>query len=754
MRRAVSLVLSLAVAGSLLALSAAADAQTTSKSTRRATTQKKKTSPRAQRGSALRARRAHQAFAASADLKPMARQLLETRSAEAYAGVEKYAKRNAGKPEGALAWFVIGYARQLDGQHAPSADALLRARADAGEVRDYVEYFLARAYKALGNHRETIAVLKDFAGDHPDSLLMTDALALHAESLLTVGEPQRAIAALGTGRGNAGLELLLGRAYIAAGQPGEAAAVLRNIYYGKPLSAVADQAGALAKSLPGAPSFEQQKRRADQLLGARRSGQAIEEYRRLLEKAPATALPQLRLSLGVAYYRAKREHDAEKVLEGMPELPGELNAQRLYYLLESKRPDEPAVLQILERIRKSAPESNWFSDALLATGNMYLLENRLTDAARYYAELAERFPTSERGAYAHWKAAWMHYRAGNDAEAKRGFERQVELFPASGEAAAALYWRARMAEDDGELPRARAYYEMLSARYRNLYYAVMARERLKGMKPAKPYTDAVLAKVRPAPAARTVAELDVPEGNARAQKALLLQNAAMYDFAVKELQAAADGGRAPWATLQVARMFRETEGHHRAMRVLKSAVPGYFSMQVDDLPREVWEFLFPRVYWDQLSKHAAENDLDAFTVASLIRQESEFNRYAVSHANAYGLMQLLPGTARKVAREVKLPGFHTGRLTEADVNLQLGTRYFRNMLKEFDGTLEYALAAYNAGPHRVVKWRQQTYRDIPEFVESIPFTETREYVQAIIRGRAVYQQLYGEPARVAGKSAN
>lgn len=751
MRRAVSLILSLAVVVCLWTYSA--EAQSTRQRTRRpAVSQKKKASPRTQRGTQLRARRARQAFVASADLKPMARQLLESRSPEAYAGVEKYAARHAGKPEGALAWFVVGYARQADGQHAQSADALLRARADAGEVRDYVEYFLARAYRSLGNNREAITTLQDFATDHPDSLLLNDALELHGEALLAVAEPQRAITLLAPRRGNAALELLLGRAYVAAGKRSEAAAVLREVYYGKPLSAVADQAGALLKTLPGSPSFEQQKRRANQLLQARRSSQAIEEYRRLLEKVPASALPELRLSLGVAYYRAKRERDAEKILEGLPDLPGELNSQRLYYLLESKRPDEGEVLAVLDRMRKSAPDSNWFSEALLATGNMYLLENRLTDAARYYGELAERFPSTERGAYAHWKSAWMHYRAGNDAEAKRRFERQVELFPASGEASAALYWRGRMAEDDGDLPRARAYYEMLSSRYRNLYYAVMARERLKGIKPTKPFTDSVLARVRPAPPARTVADHEVPAGNARAQKALLLQNAAMYDFAVKELQVAADGGRAPWATLQIARMFRETEGHHRAMRVLKSAVPGYFSMQVDDLPREVWEFLFPKVYWDELSKHASANGLDAFTVASLIRQESEFNRYAVSRANAYGLMQLLPGTARSVAREVKLRGFHTGRLTEPDVNLQLGMRYFKNMLQEFDGTLEYALAAYNAGPHRVVKWRQQTYRDIPEFVESIPFTETREYVQAIVRGRAVYQELYGESARVAGKS--
>ena len=755
MRRALSLVLSVAVVLPLAVVAYEANAQQSKRNpSRRSTASQKKVSPRAQRGSELRARRAHQAFVASSDLKPMARQLLESRSPQAYAGVEKYAQQHAGKPEGALAWFVVGYARHLDGQHAASADSLLRARAGAGEVKDYVEYFLARAYRSLGNNREAVSTLKDFAVDHPDSLLVNDATALHAEALLASGEPQQAIALLQARRGNAELELLLARAYLADGRTKEAAAVLRDIYYGKPLSAVADHAGAMLKPLPGAPTFEQQKHRADQLLGARRANQAIEEYRLLLDRAPASAMPQLRLSLGVAYYRAKRERDAEKLLEGLPDRPGEMNAQRLYYLLESVRPNEQEVLAILDRLRRSSPQSNWFSEALLATGNMYLLEDRTAEAAQYYSELSERFSATERGAYAHWKAAWMLYRAGNTAEAKRRFERQAELFPSSGEASAALYWRARVAEDEGDAARARAYYEVLSARYRNLYYAVQARERLKGMKPAKPYSDAILAKVRPVPAAPSLAEQQIPQGNARAQKALLLQNAAMYDFAVKELQAAANGGRAAWATLQIARMFRETEGHHRAMRVLKSAVPGYFSMQVEDLPREMWEFLFPRVYWDQLSRHAAANDLDTFTVASLIRQESEFNRFAVSRANAYGLMQLLPSTARRVAREVNLRGFHPGRLTEAETNLQLGTRYFRNMLQEFDGTLEYALAAYNAGPHRVVKWRQRPYRDIPEFVESIPFTETREYVQAIIRGRAVYQQLYGEPPQVAGKKGD
>jgi soluble lytic murein transglycosylase len=77
--------------------------------------------------------------------------------------------------------------------------------------------------------------------------------------------------------------------------------------------------------------------------------------------------------------------------------------------------------------------------------------------------------------------------------------------------------------------------------------------------------------------------------------------------------------------------------------------------------------------------------------------------------------------------------------------LQLGTRYFRDLLKRYDGRIEYALAAYNAGPERVDEWRKGTYRDMPEFVESIPFTETREYVQAIVRNVSLYQRLYQNP---------
>jgi soluble lytic murein transglycosylase len=175
-------------------------------------------------------------------------------------------------------------------------------------------------------------------------------------------------------------------------------------------------------------------------------------------------------------------------------------------------------------------------------------------------------------------------------------------------------------------------------------------------------------------------------------------------------------------------------------------VPSYFAVDIPTLPREYWDALFPRPYWSDLKRFSVANGLDPYLVASLIRQESEFNPIAVSRANAVGLMQLLPRTGKLVAHQVAMKRYNPSQLYTAPVNLELGTRYFRGMVDKFGGSFEQALAAYNAGSDRVEEWMGQgKYRDAAEFVESIPFTETREYVQAIMRNASVYRQLYGTP---------
>src|SRR5258707_8824038 len=239
-----------------------------------------------------------------------------------------------------------------------------------------------------------------------------------------------------------------------------------------------------------------------------------------------------------------------------------------------------------------------------------------------------------------------------------------------------------------------------------------------------------------------------PADELHVQKAELLGNGGLVDFAVRELQAAAaaaaDGGS--WAPAETAQLYLETGHYDKAIEVMKHSAQNYSALDIPDLPRKYWEALFPKAFWSDLKRSSAANGLDPYLVASLIRQESEFNPNAVSRANAVGLMQLLPKTGKLVAKQAKLKRYNASQLYTPAVNLELGTRYFRGMVDKFGGSFEYALAAYNAGSERVEEWLGQgKYRDPQEFVESIPFTETREYVQAILRNANVYKQLYGTP---------
>jgi soluble lytic murein transglycosylase len=403
-------------------------------------------------------------------------------------------------------------------------------------------------------------------------------------------------------------------------------------------------------------------------------------------------------------------------------------------------------LKYLEQLRQQAPTSPWLEQSLLSAGNVFLLRKDYDRAIDSYRELQQRFPNAGRASYAHWKAAWLSLRQGRNAEAKKEFEEQIALYPSSNEVPAALYWRARLAEEDGETAKARAFYQKLSDRYRNYYYADLARKQLKILKSTgEPVRYALLDKVAPIDAAPDIADGDPPSDNLRVQKAELLGNGGLVDLAARELQAAAKEETGDWVAPETARLFQENELYNRGIEIMKRAVPNYFAMDIPALPRSYWEALFPRPYWTDLKRYSTRNELDPFLVASLIRQESEFNAGAVSHKNAVGLMQLLPGTGKKVAKEEKLRHFNANQLFTPGVNLQLGTRYFRTMVDKF-GSFEYALAAYNAGSDRVEDWLSAgKYRDAQEFVESIPFTETREYVQAILRNASVYRQLYGTP---------
>jgi soluble lytic murein transglycosylase len=699
-----------------------------------------------------KARRMARAFVASADLKLMARQLVENRTPAAYTGVEDYARRHPGTDAGALAWLAIGYSRVVDQQYPQAIVALEKAKPHAGELYDYVRYLEAISYGGQGNSAKVVEMLRDFEAQSPESIFLKDVVDVYGSALSAQGKTQEAIAFLEAHRQplKASVELALGKCYLRTDHPEKGMEILRHLYFTMPTSAEATDAAAqltaAGSNLEG--SYNDERTRADLLAKAGRYNDAAQAYRILESRAPATELGGIEVALAMAL-RHSNVAESRALLDQV-QVSGEANAQRLYLLGEVARNagNESAVVQNLERMRQESAASPWFEQALLSAANMYLLEKNYDRAIDMFRESQQRFQNGSRASYANWKAAWLTYRQGRKEDAKRDFENQVAWYPDRAEVPAALYWRARIAEDDHEYALARAWYTKLGERFHNYYYGYLGRERLAKLPVVATNValsnDATLAQIPDLKVAGPEAfEVEAPANALRAEKSKLLVNAGMNEYAIRELQAEQGGQGARWATLSIARIYLDSGQNSRAIQFLKKSLPGYYSVDLTALPRPYWEILFPRPFWTDVQKQAAANALDPYLVASLIRQESEFNPNAVSHANAFGLMQLLPQVGKGEARAAHMKHFSTSSLLLPDINIQLGTHYFKEMVTQYSGQVEYALAAYNAGSNRVDDWRQSGhYGDVAEFVESIPFTETREYVQAIVRNARVYERLY------------
>jgi len=691
------------------------------------------------------------AFVASADLRPMAQQLLENRTPQAYQGVEAYARKHAKDDAGPLAWVVVGYAHYLDKDYVAARSSWGRTKSLEPLLGDYLAYMQALAYQGENNRAAVLETLEGFDEKYPDSLQSHDAAMLYASALMATNAPQRAAEFLEKHRQpvKSDIEITLARAYLAAGDKNKAGDIFHKLYFEMPTSAEAEAAAIELRNLgemQPVGTFDQRHGRVLLLTKGRRYQDALNELSPLVEQAPPERMIDMQVEFAAALYRNHKRDDAQHLFESILQNQSasvDAKAQTLYFLAEIARDkdDGQKNRDYVGQLRTLAPESTWMGNALLSAGNMYLLRRDYETATPFYAEIYQRQKNGKTSPYSHWKTAWLTYRMGKKDEAKRLFEEQLSMYPNSAEVPNALYWRGRMAEEEGDKKLARAYYQKLAENYRYYYYANLARERLPkiGDESADP---PVLESLPPPPAPSH--DWETPADNIRAQKAQLLANAALYDFAVAEMQAASPGSP-PWEAKSVAEIFNEQGSYIRAIETLKRAVPGYFAAEIPQIPRPVWETLFPRPFWEELKRDSAANRLDPHLVASLIRQESEFNPAAISPANAMGLMQLLPTVGKGMAKEMKIRHFSSDQLLVADTNLRLGTRYFRQIVDHYDGQVEYALAAYNAGVDRVNDWRKNgNFADVEEFVESIPFTETRDYVQAIMRNAVIYKLLYSK----------
>ena len=157
------------------------------------------------------------------------------------------------------------------------------------------------------------------------------------------------------------------------------------------------------------------------------------------------------------------------------------------------------------------------------------------------------------------------------------------------------------------------------------------------------------------------------------------------------------------------------------------------------------KMIYPKKYSEYVYKYSQENDVDPLLIFAIIKAESDFKNDALSKSGAIGLMQLMPATADEMMQELGLDPVENEELYNEENNIKIGTKYYALLLKRYDGKMELALAAYNAGIGNVNKWIEDgIIKEDGSNIENIPYKETNNYVRGILRDYAIYRNLYKE----------
>jgi soluble lytic murein transglycosylase len=648
-----------------------------------------------------------------------------------------------------------------------SADGLAKR---LPKLADYAAWLTASARFGLKNYAAVPAALdplwkQTLASPLAGKAYLLDAQALIQNSAKDAGSKEAAdllrknYAALPQPQG----DLLLAQAFSASGDSVSAAIYNQRVYYSFPTSAEAAFAGpelTRLRTLLGTtypPSMPNAMlSRAAKLLEAGQVPTARKELEALVPQLGGADRDLARVRIGVADYDAQDTAAARQELLSLesPAPAPAADAERLYYLLQCARRlnNQDEVDQYLDRLGRLYPTSPWRLQALLAAANRYLIVNQMDAYEPLYRACYENFPKDSEAATCHWRVAWSHYlRRRSDAA---DFLRQhLRLFPSAESASAALYFLGRLAEDARDSSAARTYYSEIAGQYPNQYYAMLARDRLAKTGPivSSVQVNEFLRSVAFTERARVKDFTPAPATAARIERAKLLQQAGLTDWAEQELrfaaQAATGATDQPYViALQLASLLSAKPD--QSLRAIKSYAGGYLFLPLDSAPRQFWTFAFPLPFRSEVETFSKQNGLDPFLMAALIRQESEFNPQAVSRTGARGLAQIQPATGQDLSRRLKLTTYSAAGLFQPRMNLELGTYYLKSLLGSVGGREDAALAAYDAGLTHVRAWLTWgDFREPAEFIETVPFTETHGYVQGVLRNADMYRRLYGAQSR-------
>jgi soluble lytic murein transglycosylase len=694
--------------------------------------------------------------AATKQLEQLTRALKQKNPGASYAKLSAFALQKFSGVLGYRAALALGYYDYGKAHYPQAANWLKIAQSDA-LLRDYALYWNSQTNLALNHNAEALAQLEEFRKDYPDSVITEQVLQSLGVGALAASQPAEILAALDNYPQTAqkpALLFLRAEAREQSAQPLLAAADYQTVYLHFPLSDQAREAGEklwFLQSSHGdklaAIPIGQQIEHASTIFTAHQWGDARNEYSHLLPQLSGADRERAQLRImecGVALGAAISGISALAIADP------DVDAERYYTIANyyRDRPSESQMIAAVESAVAHAPDSRWSESALFLAGNYYWVQLDRDRAASYYQRLYANFPAAADALAAQWRLTWAAVLK-RQPNASADLAEHLRHFPGSQFSPDAVYWLGRLSEEAGNAALARTYYAKLLERFPQNYFAVAAAKRLRALGPGAAADADVLAAIPPVPPAQPLGDTIPAAAATRQMRADALRSISFDASAELELRAAFAATGEPRLLLEAAQEAVNAGRMGSAIATVRQIYPQLEWRPFAQVPREVWLTAYAMPYESFIVARSTTAGVDPMLTAGLIRQESAYDPEARSHANAFGLMQLLPKTAQRFAKQAKVR-YSTPMLFQPDYNIHIGTIYFAGLQRSF-GSVESALAAYNAGEDRVAFWTTgQSYREPAEFVDSIPFTETREYVEIVTRNADIYRKLYGtQPVRGA-----
>ncbi len=625
-------------------------------------------------------------------------------------------------------------------------------------VANYARYYTGVAQLATAKHEDALMTFSQLSAQQLEGALKELVPLRLGDVSLALRKPELAepvLAALTEGKLANPDDVWLQRARVEemANHTEHALNAYRRLYYDYPLSAqsaIAPEAIARLQTPELTPPdlWERGLARAERLFNARRWADARAGFGLLSQAARGEDknLVALRLAECDYYLNLRRaSRDALRpLLESLEGTAQEAEARFFYLSAVRGLGDHETFVTLTRSLVEDHPQTPWAEEALNNLASHYVTLDEDEEADVAFRELIRLFPSGRFTERAAWKVGWWAYKSRRFAVTAETFDEAAARFPRADNRPAWLYWSGRSRDQLGDEVTANARYRLAIADYQNSYYGRLATRLLTARR--EPLLPATTVSTLPG----SILSAVIPTTTVIRE----LSAAEMYDDALREVQYAqrvwGDTAQlqatSAWIrnqqgfTLSAEERFTAVRG---AITTMRRAYPQFMAAGGETLPADVLRIIFPLDYWSLITKYADARSLDPYLLAALMAQESTFTAEIRSHANAYGLMQIMPATGRVYARKLGITPFSTRSLTKPETNVRIGTQYFKDLVDRFGG-VHFALASYNAGEHRVVRWQAERpgfAQD--EFIDDIPFPETQNYVKRILGTAEDYRRLYG-----------